>query len=619
MAFPIGEGEVRVKVQDRDLMTGLAKDEAEVRSSFGRMSRLRATPELDAKLEKLDRKMGEARGKLDAFRRLRAEATIDADKSKLDRKVAEAEAMIRFLNAQKAEIKIDVDKARAQQAATFMGRLRQGMRDFRQEAEHAGVPGAKLFSGLGNVTTRIGPFTASLKNVVAGLAVFAPMVVQAAGALGSLVAVLGSAAAGAGALGAAVGIGAVASFGGAFLAVKPYVSQLQAAFKASKAVADQTLKYGKNSAQAKNAQDKLNQTLKGVSPAARSAFKDLGGVMAQWKKLTAPAKAPFFDAIGQGIKTVKALMPTFARDSVAAVRGISSGFSNFAKQLRAGGFGQALHTIMQNFSGSLPAVGAGLGKLVEAITRIGASASRFLKPAAQAFADWSGKVLGATSNTGKLNSTVDGMVASLKSVWNFAKAAGNALKALFSPGVGAGRGFLDDMTKGLQNFTKWATGAAGQAKLSSFFKQSVGYAEDLWKAVKPIGKSFLEWADAMRPVLGRPPEGGPPRSAMSWTWLEKIPGFKGLIQALAFAFVASKVIAFASALKDVYLALKEIKALGTLSSIIGGIGKGAAGGAGGGHPREHSRRRGRRRHPRQAEGAVPQGRRPGGRAVEPWH
>lgn len=543
MAFPIGEGEVRVRINDRDLLAGLARDEAEVRSRFRSMDRMRAEPEVRADIDKFTRKMREAESKLDFFKKQRAEATVDADKSKFDRKVAATLAQIKMLDAQRAEIAIELDEKRLRDANRSFGRLKQNLRDFQREAERANIPGARLFGTLGKITARVGPFTMSIKQAVIAAALFAPMIVSIVGALGALTAVVGSGLVGGLTVAGAGMLGFGMAAGGVFAVVKPLTDDIKKHFA--------------------------------------PAVKDLGE---RWGKLTRESRRPIFQAARESIQDLNKLLPMFARNANQSTQTAARGMRSFTSMLAGAGRGD-ISTIWSSFNKGLRPALSGVRNITQALLRIGASASRFFEPLGQAFENWSQGILKATGNTKRLDAVIDRMAGDFKLVWNFSKEAVKAVKNLIAPGRGAGADWLKDMTDGLKDFNKWATSVTGRSELSDFFRDSVKHTKELWAALKPIGKTFLEWAEAMRPFseaflavvqqISEFAEG-----------LMSLSGGKAVVQGLMALFVASKIWNMVRAVEALGMALLGLSGRGALAAGAGGglplLLGGGRGGKGGG-------------------------------------
>jgi len=111
-----------------------------------------------------------------------------------------------------------------------------------------------------------------------------------------------------------------------------------------------------------------------------------------------------------------------------------------------------------------------------------------------AFERWTDKV-----NKGFKADSITGLVTDAKALGRFLVAGGRSLKAFFGGGREAGRNFLNDMTGGLNRWTKKLTGE-GADGLKEFFGESVKNTKALWSVVAPVGAAFLTWAVALTPV-----------------------------------------------------------------------------------------------------------------------
>lgn len=442
---------------------------------------------------------------------------------------------------------------------------------------HQGLLG-KWATSIASVRIQAGFFSATLRQMAIGLVALGPIITGLGGALVSLVGVAGTGLAGA----LAVSTGAAAGFGlaalGVGLVLKPIVGDFKAAAAASKAYNDAVLKYGKGSDEAKTAQEKLNQTLKGVSPAARAAIKDFGGISTTWDKLTAKARAPVFDAIGASIRTVQALLPTFASQTVATTRTLSEGWQRWMNSLRSQGAKQALQELMSNFNASLPSILNGLGSLGSMLGRISVSSSKFLPDLSHGFAEWAQSLQEGVGSGAALDSRIGRLVQHMRDIGHLTQATGKLLSTFFSSSADSGDDLIKSFTDTERAWTSWMQSVEGQQSLKSFFAEAAGETEQFFSALGNITTLLFQFSRATAPVVNGlltvvTTIGDVVQALMSLKGVDTV--MKGIGITLAGLFVVSKVKAFATAIRDAAAAVKGLVIAQTASDI-------AAAGAGGG-------------------------------------
>jgi SLT domain-containing protein len=354
-----------------------------------------------------------------------------------------------------------------------------------------------------NVRLHLGFMSLTLRQFGVVLATLGPAIEGVIGLLSALVgvgleAVAGAALAGAAGLGA-MGVAAI----GIVQALKPAVENLKDAWAAQEAYNDAVLKYGRNSDQAKAAQEKLTSTLRGIHPAARTAVADMADLRDEWDRLTEPTRNQFFRTIASGVQGLDRLLPTFARATNQVSRALGDSLRDSIDRLSTSPeVRKAFEKLMGNFAGSVPSLIRSLENLAVATGNVFASVSRHFGPAAQSFQAWTGGLRRASGETDELNRDVDGLMDSLRSVWQFLGAGGRTIWTFFTTGADEGRQTLDDWTRSLNNLTQSMRSPAGQEGLRSWFEDTVAVGRDLLRVFGNIGEVLLNVAEAFRPVMG---------------------------------------------------------------------------------------------------------------------
>jgi hypothetical protein len=340
---------------------------------------------------------------------------------------------------------------------------------------------------------KVGPFTASIRGLTVGMTYLGHI---AASVVGSLVAMAGTVG---GALTGAftVGIAGVMGFGQAFLGVRaviaPYVKDLERANQATDAYTTAVAKYGKGSDQAKDAQIRLNSVLGQMAPTARAAFKDYTAAQLEFANRTKATKPMLDRALASTTKTFRALVPSFADNTVNTVSTASNSVEQGMGYLRReekGGNG-FLNTTFKQANLALGPLLGGIGRLGAALGNIGASASRYLRPLTVWFDRAMRSFLGSTNNKTGLNRTIDGLVRDFKSVGRTIGAATNLLLDFFGAGRGAGRGLFDSLTGVFNKWDKFITSTKGRNTIQNFFNGAAEGGKLLANVVRSIGQFFV--------------------------------------------------------------------------------------------------------------------------------
>lgn len=358
----------------------------------------------------------------------------------------------------------------------------------------------KWLSRLGDTSVRIGPITTSIKGLATGLGLLGPLIFELGGGAADLIGFLGSGIAGAAAVGGAGLAGFATSAVGVGLVIKPMVKEFGEVKKAEEAVAKAELKYGKGSEQVKTAQEQLNHELKGVSPIAKAAIQDYGKLGGEWRNLTKSAKPAVFDAFGQGLKTVQALLPEFAHESVATTKVAAGAWSAWMKSLRSSGAKQVLGEVMSNFRASIPSLAAGLGDITAMLGHIAAAASHFLPGLSHGFADWAHNLEESVGSGTSLVHTIGNMVHNMRDFGHLAQDSGSFLVHFFGDAAGAGDELNNSLDHTIQSWDKWAQTRQGEESLKNFFTESAGATKDFFAVLGGAVKLLFEFSQATAPI-----------------------------------------------------------------------------------------------------------------------
>lgn len=355
-------------------------------------------------------------------------------------------------------------------------------------------------SSLGRVRVHLGLFSLSLKQMGAALAIFGPVITGLIGSASALIGVLGTGLAGAISVGGAALGGFALSALGVGLILKPIVSELKAATKASRAYNDAILKYGRGSDEARTAQEKLNQTLKGISPAARRAIVDWGSMKTRWDALTKSARAPIFESFGQSLRTVQALLPSFARQSVATTRVATDGWNKWMAAIRSPAAKAGLNELMANFRAGLPSLMDGFQSLATIMGRVSVSASKMLPSLNQGFAAWARNLMGAVGSGAALDKKMQRLVTHMRDIGHLAQASGRLMANFFGSGADAGDDLVKTLTRVFNRWSDWMGTVEGRRSLQKFFAESAAEAKTFFAAFASLGRILFQFSRAVAPI-----------------------------------------------------------------------------------------------------------------------
>lgn len=414
---------------------------------------------------------------------------------------------------------------------------------------------------------KLGPFTATIKGLAVGAAALGPVLLSVVGTLTAMAGAVGGALTGSLALGTA----ALGGFGqaalGVGLIIQPMAKEFKMASQATNAYATAVAKYGKNSDQAKKKQEQMNSVLKGMSPTARAAYQDLAKVQTIFAKMTQDARPALDSALRGGMNFFRQAAPGFAKNSVQATRIMARGLNLSLDRLNSARNrgDDPLNTMFTNANRALGPLIQGMDYLVEAIIKIGASASRHLEPFAKTMRN--AFVFKGLDDKNGLNKSIDGLMKDFYSVGGSIKAATRFLVDFLNIGRSAGRGLFDSLGSTFNRWDRFIKSAEGGKVVKGFFDDAAQGGKDLGNAITLAGLAFVQMTRVMAPLAS-----GIAGFAMVVSGLladlMKLPNATNAIKALgagiAAAFVVSKIAAWTTALVTAIKTMREAVAAATL-------------------------------------------------------
>lgn len=362
--------------------------------------------------------------------------------------------------------------------------------------------GADWASSLADTTVRIGPFTTTVKKAMIALTLLGSAIVDVGAAAVSLVGVFGTGLVGTAAVATSGLIGMGLAFGGVYAAIKPLAGEYKQLSQLSASYDRAVASYGKNSKQAKTAQDKLNTAMKQADPNVRSAIRSMSAAGQEWGKLTDKmARESFGSILKESMGTWRSLIPTFASVTNETLGVLAYRLDSFMKMLRSDESKASLKTIGTNFNAGLrPALG-GLREFTQYLLRVATSASRSLEPLGKWFKNWATGLNDAAGNTSRLNESMDRLASHAKSVFRFFGSLGRLLMTVLNGSADAGQNLADTMSNAFDRWNEALKKPGGQKSMSKFFHDAAAGAKALWSALAPILQIFVQWSQIFSPVM----------------------------------------------------------------------------------------------------------------------
>lgn len=436
-------------------------------------------------------------------------------------------------------------------------------------------------SSLSSVRLQLGFFSATMRQLGIGLVALGPLITGLLGAATSLIGVLGTGLAGGLSVASAGLAGFLLTAGGIGLVMKPAIDEFKEAHKATEAYAKAVLKYGKNSDQAKTAQEQMNHVLAGISPTARQAAKGWEKMKASWSSLTGGTKGDILGMLNSSIKTANSLLPTFARETVKSTKVASEAWDGWMKGLRSSEAKKLLSDTMAGFRGAIPGIASGLGSIAAAFGRISASASGFLPELSRGFDDWANKIEAAVGGGDKLDSGMERLITHFRDLGHLTQSTGSFLTHMLSTSADSGDDLVKTLTRVMDRWDDWVQSTGGQESLKRFFSEAADESKSLFsvlghftqimfqigRATAPITEGFMEVAKVIGDLLTSIPQLG---SAL------KIAGVAG-----ATLWAVGRVRAFASAVRGAAAAMGIFTAAEAAAGVAGTGPEGVFGSKGG--------------------------------------
>lgn len=486
------------------------------------------------------------------FEHERATATMDVDIAKAEAKIRLIKHELRTVSTANARAELQSLGLVANEAAVALGGAAGG--------GGGGPPTALGGAGGGGLRASILGVTGGLGLMVPALIAAAPAVVALTGAVSALAGSLGAAIGGAGAL----GIGGLSAFvvgvGSIVAVAKPAINDLKELKKAQDGYNKAVQQYGRDSAQAAQAQRTLSRQQR-QAPGAASVLRNAGVLSRRWRNLTGGAREDFFGILNEGLETANSLLPTFGGIANRVLSSVRRAVEDLLRPFRGSewrGIFRDLGDTFARFSG--PALRS-IGNLALFFGRIARAASPMVIRMFEKLEDWTSGLARGVSNRERTANTVERLVGHLRDWVKMGGAAVRLMATFFGAGAQQGQSIVQGITEQFDKWTEWLKEHPGEVQ--DFFERTIDSAGKLVTAIGNIASEIGKIADALIPVLNM------------FSDLVNLVGGAGMLGPLALAGGLAK---FGPRLPGI----GGLMAGGAGRAAVGATGAGAAGGAMGG-------------------------------------
>jgi SLT domain-containing protein len=493
--------DLNVGVHDEGVEAQVKRIGTAVHRTMEKIDRERANPQVDMDNAMFRKQAKYVQAEMDRLGAIRKDAQIELDV----KGEAAAEAKLDILE-QKAEhlertytMRVDVDRTAMSRVEGGLGKLGRMLGIARNQSTLFDGATSDWVKSITNAGVRLGPMTLRLSAIIPLLAVGAPLIMSLVGALGALTASVGSGLLGVLA-GATAGLGAFSlGLTGIALIAVPLVKDIGKAHDAFAKLDKAVLTYGKNSDEAKKAMEKLDHVTGGLGKETAGAFRAMRNLNGEWKKATAGARPDFFRTVADGIKTARAELPLFARESVQSFHVASEGVQAWLKGIRGPEAQGIFHRLFNLFQTSLPNIMQGFGSFGTMLGRVADAARGMFQRFSEGFRDTLKGWADFAKPGPKINSVMATIEASASSLFKLLGASGHLIGAFFLAGAKSGNSLVSTITNLFNKWGDFLSTDAGRAKLHEFFMNAIKGAEKMVSVVGKMIGLFFQIAEATAP------------------------------------------------------------------------------------------------------------------------
>lgn len=305
---------------------------------------------------------------------------------------------------------------------------------------------------------------------------------------------LGAGTLGLGAAGAAVPL-ATAGLGIA----KPAITGVGNAMKALEQYNAAVAVSGRNSTQAQSALSKLNTTLHDSPHGTLGLAREVSGFEEDWKKLTRPGQASFLGGARRFLGDLHPAQRQIAGIDNRFMRALAPQADRFGRFLGGDVTSGFLGAAGRTADKALPDTERTLRNVLATFMNLSRAAMPFFREALHFVANWTGGWASSSSNIEHTRRQMGQFVSQLKSWGRLGGAAFRLLRDIISPGARPGQSMVDDLTKQLNQWDRWAQ--RNPDKLRQFFRESAHSTERIATALGHAVGAAFKLGRELRPLL----------------------------------------------------------------------------------------------------------------------
>jgi len=261
--------------------------------------------------------------------------------------------------------------------------------------------------------------------------------------------------------------------------------------------------------------DAFAEAMANLSPNAQAFVLAIQGLGDAWKDLRMATQDALFgnDLGGQVVELAEVYLPILKEGFVGIATEINGGIGRFFDRLETENAQGNFVKIFENARIAMGPLLDGITSLMDGLGNIAGVGSEFLpgiaekfKTSMDEFAAWSKSEEGQND----IRSYIDESIKTFDKVWEFAKALGRAIQALFNTSDQAGETMLEQMTRSLNDFADWMKTAEGQKEMENFWERIRQMITDI---ISIIANTTI-LVNQVAELMGK---GGPDGEDPSWT------------------------------------------------------------------------------------------------------
>ena len=243
------------------------------------------------------------------------------------------------------------------------------------------------------------------------------------------------------------------------------------------------------------AQDKLQESMKKLSPAGRAFVKQLVGMREEGRKLREAAQESFLPGVSRGLKEAEGGFDSLRRVIRVTGKSLGEEAEQFGKLLGSDDFGRDFEILGAANAKVLDEQGHALRSLLKALTDISVAAIpfvRWMSDSVEAAAELTQHWAQAGRESGRFAAFLERTEETMRSLWDTTKNLGGTLVGIGRAGRSAGEDMLAGMEAGSEKWEEWAKSAEGQNSMRKYFQDAKAPLHEFNLLIGDAAKGFLK-------------------------------------------------------------------------------------------------------------------------------